>query len=225
MSRFTKLIWLAMALILIGLTSCGGGKPTTDPSLAYTQIWLTVEVAQTQTALLSSPTPTTTNTPAISPTPKITNTPLLTNTPLTPVPSATHFSISTPAGSPSTSCDNANFVKDVTIQDGDEVAAGAPFIKTWRFKNLGPCTWTTKYHLVYSYMSDTGKNGVLTPPGPVAFPKEVLPGEEMDISVTIQAPTKPDSYELVFVLQNDKGFSIPLINMNSYEFWVSFRVK
>lgn len=225
MSRFSKLIWLLMAFIIVGLSACGGGAPTTDPSLAYTQIWLTVEVAQTQTALASSPTPSATITPAVSPTPKITNTPLLTNTPLTAIPSATHFSISTPSGSKPASCDNANFVKDVTIQDGEEVAAGTTFIKTWRFKNLGPCTWTTGYHLVYSYMSDTGKDGVLTPPAPVAFPKEILPGEEMDISVTMKAPTKPDSYQVVFVLQNDKGYSIPLINMNSYEFWVSFSVR
>jgi hypothetical protein len=141
------------------------------------------------------------------------------------VPSFTPFSISTPAGAHSASCDNANFVKDVTIQDGEEVAAGTPFIKTWRFKNLGPCTWTTNYHLVYSYMSDSGKNGVFTPPSPVAFPNQILPGEEMDISVTLRAPMKADSYQVVFVLQNDKSYSIPLQNMNSYEFWVSFVVK
>ena len=225
MSRFTQISWLVSATVLVGLAACGGGVQTTDPSLAYTQIWLTVEVAQTQTALSSSPTPSATNTPAISPTPRATNTPLLTNTPLTAVPSTTSYSISTQAGAPSASCDNANFIKDVTIQDGEEVAAGSAFVKTWRFENLGPCNWTTSYSLVYSYMSDTGKNGVLTPPGPVAFPNKVLPGEQMDISVTLHAPTKAGTYQMVFVLHNENGYSIPLKNMNSYEFWVTFVVK
>ncbi len=217
-----------MTIIVFGLSSCGGSPQTTDPSLAYTQIWQNVEAAQTQTALASSPTPSPTLTPAVSSTPSITNTPLLTNTPATAVPSPTHFTISSPlpsGGALPSSCDNANFISDVTIPDGQAVTAGSTFVKTWRFENLGPCNWTTSYHLVYSYMSDTGKNGVITPPDPVAFPNKVLPGEQVDISVTLHAPTKVGGYQLVFVLQNDKGFLIPLKNMNSYEFWVSFVVQ
>lgn len=225
MYRFTKLAWLLMAFILFGLASCGGGTPTTDPALAYTQIWKTVEVAQTQTALAASPTPSTTNTPAVSPTLGTTNPPLITDTPLPGAPSATPFTISTPVATRSVSCDNANFVADVTIPDGAEVQAGSTFVKTWRFKNLGPCDWTTGYHLVYSYVSDSGKNGVFTAPPPVSFPNSVLAGEEMDISITLTAPTEPEAYEVVFVLQNEKGYNIPLVNMNSYEFWVAFVVK
>jgi hypothetical protein len=225
MSRLIKLTWLWMAFILFGLASCGGGTPTTDPSLAITQIWRTVEVAQTQTALSASPTPSITNTPAVSPTLQVTNTPLITNTPLPGTPSVTPFTISTLAGSQSASCDNANFVKDVTITDFSEVPAGSKFVKTWRFKNLGPCTWTTSYHLVFSYVSDTGKNGVFKPPAPVSFPKRVLPGEEVDISVTLTAPTKAETYQAVFVLQNAKGYSIPLVNEKTYEFFVLFVVK
>jgi hypothetical protein len=220
-----KLSWPLMAFLLFGLAACGGGTPTTDPSLAYTQIWKTVAEAQTQTALAVSPTPSLTNTPAISPTPQATNTPLLTNTPLPGAPSLTPFTISTPAVTRSAACDNANFVSDVTIPDGTEVASGSTFVKTWRFKNLGPCTWTTGYHLVYSYVSDTGKNGVFTPPSPVAFPNQVLPGEEVEISVTLTAPTTAATYQVVFVLQNEKGFSIPLVNYSTYEFYVNFVVK
>ena len=225
MSRFTKFFWLLMAFVLFGLASCGGGTPTADPSLAYTQIWKTVEVAQTQTALVSSPTPSITNTPAVSPSLEATNTPLIPTTPLPGTPSATPFTISTPVTTRSASCDNANFVADVTIPDGAEVVAGSTFVKTWRFKNLGPCTWETSYRLVYSYVSDSGKNGVFTPPAPVGFPNSVLPGEEVDISITLTAPTEPEAYQVVFVLRNDKGYNIPLVNMNSYEFWVAFVVK
>ena len=225
MSRFAKLTWLLMAFIIIGLAACGGGTPTTDPSLVLTQIWRTVEVAQTQTALAASPTPSVTNTPAVSPTLPATSASLATRTLLPGVPTATHITSSTLAGTQSAACDNANFVNDITIPDGTEESAGSTFIKTWRFKNLGPCTWTTSYHLVFSYVSDSGKNGVFTPPAPVSFPNSVLPGEEVEISVTITAPTKTGTYQVVFVLQNQKGYSIPLINTKTYEFYVNFVVK
>ncbi len=227
MSRLIKIAWLSMALILIGLAACGGATPTTDPSLAYTQIWKTVEVAQSQTALASSPTPSLTETPAISPTPEASNTPLLTSTPLTAGPTNTPFSISTtkPLVTQSTACDNANFVSDVNFPDGSEVVAGAPFVKTWSFKNLGPCTWTTKYHIVYSYVSDTGKNGVFTAPSPAAFPAKVLPGDSVELSVTLKAPSKAGTYQVWFVLQNENGYNIPLVNESMYEFWVLFVVK
>ncbi|MCX6035451.1 MAG: NBR1-Ig-like domain-containing protein [Chloroflexi bacterium] len=223
MSRLTKLTWLLVAFILFGLVACGGGTPTTDPSLAFTQIWQTVEAAQAQTALASSATPSFTNTPATPESLQATNTPLITNTLLPGVPSATPHTISTPTGAQPAACDNANFVSDVTIPDGSEELAGSTFVKTWRFKNLGPCIWTTSYHLVFSYVSDSGKNGAFTPPAPVSFPKTVSPGEEVDISVTLTAPTKAGTYQAVFVLQNDKGYNIP--HEGIYEFFVNFVVK
>ncbi len=220
-----KIGWFSLAVVMIVLTACGGNSsntPTPDANLVYTQMWETVQVAQTQTALANPPA---TNTPTASPTPETTNTPLISDTPsgtqtggATSTPKATRNS-----GGTQPSCDNAQFVDDVTIPDGAVVPAGLPFVKTWRFKNLGPCTWTTSYHLVYSYMSDNGI-GLITPPGPVAFPNEVKPGEMMDISVTITAPSKKDSYTMWFVLRNDKGYNIPL-STNTYEFWVSFNVQ
>lgn len=226
MQHSAKTTWpILAAVLLLGLAACGGGTPTTDPSLAYTQIWETVSEAQTQTALAASPTPNVTNTPVASPTPLTTNTPLVTNTPLPGSATATPRSLSTPGGTGSNACDNANFIADVTIPDGTEVPAGSEFDKTWRFQNIGPCTWTTEYNLVFSYVSESGKNGVFTPPDPVAFPKDVLPGEEVDITVTLDAPTESGTYQVVFVLQNNNGFSIPIVNYNTYEFYVNFVVK
>ena len=204
MSRFIKLTWLLMAFILLGLASCGGGTPTTDPSLAMTQIWQTVEVKQTQTALAATSTPSITNTPAVSPTPAATNTPLLTPTLLPGVPSATAFTISTPAGTQSAACDNAVGVTDVTYPDGSEVTAGAPFVKTWRVKNLGPCTWDQDYRLIFGWGgTDTNWNTT----APSYFTEIVLPGETIDISVTLTAPTEAGNYAAAFRLQNDKGYN------------------
>jgi len=204
MARNPKLTWLLMAFTLFGLAACGGGTPTTDPSLAFTQIWQTVEVAQTQTSLAASPTPNITNTPSLSPTPKASNTPLLTNTPLPGVASATPFTISTLAGTQSAACDNAIGISDVTYPDGSEVVAGAPFEKTWRVKNLGPCNWDQDYVLIFGWGGD-GTNWNTTPPS--HFTAIVLPGETIDISVTLRAPTAAGNYGASFRLQNDKGFN------------------
>ena len=48
------------------------------------------------------------------------------------------------------SCDMAQFVADVTIPDGTTLAPGATFAKTWRLKNIGSCTWTTSYAVVFT---------------------------------------------------------------------------
>jgi hypothetical protein len=204
MTRISKLTWFLLATVVLELAACGGGPPTTDPSLAYTQIWQTVEVAQSQTAIAASPTPSITNTPAVSPTPRATNTPLLTNTPLAGVPSATSFTIPTPAGSQSGACDNAVFIADLTFPDGSEVFAGAPFLKTWSVKNLGPCTWNQDYTLIFGW-GGIGTNWNTTPPA--HFPVVVLPGETLEISVSLPAPTAPGDYAATFRLQNDNGYN------------------
>ena len=46
-------------------------------------------------------------------------------------------------------CDAAAFVRDVTIPDGTIVEPGRDFTKTWRLKNVGTCSWTTAYALVF----------------------------------------------------------------------------
>ena len=58
----------------------------------------------------------------------------------TPLPTATAVSY----------CDWVIFVKDVTVPDGTGFAPGEIFVKTWRLKNRGTCTWTPDYMLVFT---------------------------------------------------------------------------
>ncbi|MGA2503635.1 MAG: NBR1-Ig-like domain-containing protein [Anaerolineales bacterium] len=204
MSRFTKITWLWIAFILLGLAACGGGAPTTDPSLAFTQIWQTVEVAQAATALAASQTPIFTVTPAASLTPQVSNTPLLTSTLLPGAPSLTPISSLAPLGTQAGACDNSQFVTDVTIPDGTEVAAKSEIVKTWRVKNLGPCTWNKNYHLIFGW-GGIGTNWNSN--HPVPFPVTVIPGESLEITVDLDAPSAPGNYTAAFRLQNDKGYN------------------
>jgi hypothetical protein len=83
------------------------------------------------------PTPTSTQPVAVSPTATL---PLPTAT--LPLPTATATAKPVP-------CNAVAFVKDVSIPDGTDLASGQKFTKTWRLENVGTCTWTTDYDLVF----------------------------------------------------------------------------
>src|SRR5512138_302063 len=73
-------------------------------------------------------------------------------------------------------CDRAQFVADVTVPDGAKFAPGSAFTKTWRLKNVGTCTWSTSYSLVFSSGEPMGG------PASIAFPLNVPPGQMVDLS-------------------------------------------
>ena len=72
---------------------------------------------------------------------------------------------------PPAGCDRAQFIADVTVPDGTSFAPGIGFSKTWRLKNVGTCTWTTAYALVF----DTGEK--MGGPDLVSLPNTVTPGQ------------------------------------------------
>ena len=99
-------------------------------------------------------------------------------------PTAT--SVITPVNS--TTCDWASFVADVTVPDNTNFAPGQSFIKIWRLKNYGSCTWTTGYKLIYvsgNQMSATGE---------IALSSSVAPGATIDIPVKMTSPSSAGGY-------------------------------
>ena len=208
MKHFTKISWLLIAFALLTLAACGGGgaaaTPTVDTAPIITQIALTALALQTQTAMAIPPTQAITNTPKASATPETTNTPLITGTPLPGAPSATPLALNTPKATLQAGCDNMVGVTDVTIPDGYAAASGEVMVKTWRVKNLGPCTWNQDYLLVFGW-GGQGTNWNTTKS--VNLSDVVLPGDTIDISVTLTAPTDSGEYAAAFRLQNDNGFN------------------
>jgi hypothetical protein len=194
-------------------------EATTSPENFYTQAAETAAVAEALTAMAASPTSSQTPTLATSLTLEATNTPLISLTSTPGGPTNTPARTNTQRPPSSQACDNAQFIDNVSMPDFSVVSPGSTFVMTWKFKNLGPCTWTTDYRIVFSYVSDTGKNGVFTKPAPENFPDTTLPGEEALVSISMTAPTKVDGYQVVFRLQNDKGFFF------GPEFWVIFSVE
>ena len=217
-AKLTLLSMAALAVLAVLLSACGGqtANPTAAVDAIYTHAAATVEARMTQTAASYSSTPSISETPAISATPGATQTPLITDTPTSTL---TPIVINTKVPTAQASCDNMTFVSDVTIPDGSSVAPGASFVKTWKVRNNGPCTWNTNYRLIFGWSSDSWADIRKSPPSPVKLTQAVVPGAEYDLSVTLKAPVKTGSYQAAFRLQNDKGYNFGTI------LYVLFQVK
>jgi hypothetical protein len=133
----------------------------------------------------------------------------------TPQPSATTVFIPSPTATQI--CDRAGFVSDVNIPDGSVIPAGTQFVKTWRLKNTGACTWTPDYTIVLE--SGEGMNG----PAAQKINASVVPGQTVDISVPLKAPSQPGSYRGYWKMRNAAGVIFG-VGSSSDRFYVDIKV-
>ena len=95
------------------------------------------------------------------------------------------------------------YITDVNYLDGYAAAPGEVMGKTWKVKNLGPCTWNQDYVLAFGYGGEgTGWDTTR----PVHLDNLVLPGETVEITVTLKTPTASGEYGAYFRLRNDNDF-------------------
>jgi Ig-like domain from next to BRCA1 gene len=186
------------AVFFIALTSllyaCGPTAPvapTIDVSAIHTAAAETVIAEFTQTAQAIPPTSAATATEAVTSTPQATTPPTA-----TVVPTNNPFE-TTPTGIP---CDDAIFVDDVTVPDGTEMTPGQDFVKTWKIRNTGSCTWGTGYSVIFAYGEKM--SGVAEP-----VTGAVAPGEEVEVSVRFKAPDNTGEYSTYWRMAN--ASSIP----------------
>lgn len=189
-----RLAFPIVILMLASLVACNlpSSTPTETPisiDAAFTAAAQTVEARLTDAALTQAaagPVATNTFTPA-----PFTNTP--------PLPTASN----TPLPTKIQSCDLAQFVTDVTVPDDTNFNAGDTFTKTWRIKNVGTCSWTPSYSLIF--VNGTSMSG----PSTVALTKNVNPGETVDLSVNLTAPSANGDYTGNWQIRNAAGTSFP----------------
>ncbi len=117
----------------------------------------------------------------------------------TPVPFPTPNATLAPAATPTSNCDNAGFVADVTYPDNTVVSSGDSFTKTWRFRNIGNCSWTPSYALVF--VSGEAMGG----PSVQALSGNVNPGQTVDLSAALIAPTSNGMHVGNWGLRNSAG--------------------
>jgi hypothetical protein len=106
----------------------------------------------------------------------------------------------------------------VTISDNTVLRPSEAFSKTWRIKNIGTCSWTTDYKLVF--LSGDKMNG----PDFVALPVNVSPGQTVDVSVNLMAPNTPGIYQGFWQLQKPDGTSFLLSPSVKDHIWVKINV-
>jgi hypothetical protein len=88
------------------------------------------------------------------------------------------------------------------------------FTKIWRLQNVGTCTWTTDYKVVY----DSGNQ--MEGPAEVNLPMDVKPGETTDIAVDLYAPGWPGSYIGYWKLKSGNGTSFGIGSKANSVFYV-----
>jgi hypothetical protein len=103
---------------------------------------------------------------------------------------------------------------DVTVPDDTQMKPGEGFTKTWRLVNTGTCTWTRDYSLaVFS-------GEAMSAPSSVPVPSSVAPGQSVDISVDLAAPTTAGTYQGNWKLRNKEGAWFGIGPGGNSPFWV-----
>jgi hypothetical protein len=205
-----------MLLSLCSLLLGACAPPTPDPAIYYTQAAQTIAAEATQAAigtafalltqLASSPTPRPPRITLPPPLPTFTPSPTLEAT-ATPTPSLTPFP-----------CDEARFVRDVTIPDGVELPPNVAFVKTWRIQNAGECNWTSGYVLAFV------EGDALNAPQVIGLSSQVQPGETIDVSLPMTAPAQAGDYQGRWELRSPNGSIIPIINTEQGSLWTRITI-
>jgi fibronectin type 3 domain-containing protein len=120
---------------------------------------------------------------------------------------------------PGPGCDRAAFVTDVTVPDGTVFAPGEAFVKTWRLKNVGTCTWTTSYKLVFISGEQMGG------PSSQNLPTSVPPGGTVDVSVNLTAPASPGTYNGFWKFENASSQKFGIGADGSKSWYVQIQVS
>jgi hypothetical protein len=117
------------------------------------------------------------------------------------------------------SCSNAaEFVQDITIPDGTELKPNQRFTKTWRFKNIGTCTWGPEYAVVFVWgdrMSEVDS---------ILLGRRVAPGESIDISIPMMAPKLENYYQANWMFQDTQGNTFGTGYKGRNFFWVAISI-
>jgi hypothetical protein len=105
------------------------------------------------------------------------------------------------------------------VPDGSIFGPGENFTKTWQLRNDGTCTWTRDYRIIFV---DGEKMNM---PDSVAIPEIVAPGQTVDVSIPMRAPTSPGIYRSNFQLRNAAGVQFGLGKKKDEPFWLEVIVQ
>ena len=205
-SKINKAIFLTLVMIVI--LACNSLAPAAQQPGAtfdalYTSAAKTLNAMSTQGAasLTMQPSPTGTLTVPTS----------------SPIVFQTYTVV--PPVQPSVKCDAAAFITDITYPDGSNVGLGTSFTKVWRIKNVGTCTWTASYALVFSKGEKFGA------PNLISLPGNVGPGQSIDIPAQLTAPNQNGRFKGYWLLRNASGVLFGVGNSGEESIYLDVNVS
>jgi len=140
---------------------------------------------------------------------------------VSPTTSPTTESSPTPTTSPTpqpSDCTNLARFVDETVPDKTSYSANKSFTKTWTLRNMGTCTWTPDYSLVFVDGDQMGAT--------VASPinQAVPPDGTIEISINLVAPQSSGAYKGNWKLRTPGGLTFGLGSNGEKAFWVQINV-
>jgi peptidoglycan hydrolase-like protein with peptidoglycan-binding domain len=114
-------------------------------------------------------------------------------------------------------CNVASFVADVTIPDDTNIGVNKTFTKTWKLKNVGSCTWTSGYRVVFASGDQMGG-----PDSQQLTNGTVAPNQTIDVSVDLKAPANAGTYKGNWQLREPGG---AVFGLSTGPFWVQIKAS
>jgi hypothetical protein len=105
------------------------------------------------------------------------------------------------------------------MPDSTTINTTEKFTKTWRFKNIGTCTWTTAYKFIFI------GGDKMDAPNSITLPSNVAPSETIDISINLIAPATPGIYKGIWSFEDNTGKQFGLGSSSKGQIWVQVEVE
>jgi uncharacterized protein YkwD len=220
-SLISILVCVFLSFLVVSCTPTAPSTPALTavlPSPTMTQSAAPTQVQATPTQVPATPTQAEPAPTQVLATP--TQAPVqATPTQVQPTPTQSAPGTTPTAAADASICTNtAAFYDDVTIPDGTSFKQNVPFVKTWRIKNEGTCTWSKGYQIVF-HGGDL-MNGPLTSNLPTA-----KPGELIDVSVNLKSPAAGGAYTGLWEFQDSSGNRFGVNSNGIDQIWVKIGVS
>jgi hypothetical protein len=175
----------ALSLLALLTTGCATAQATSQED-AFSDVHTAVALTVSAASASASPSDTVAAPSSATAVPS-TSTPLPSSTPTSGV-----------LYTYSSGCNNAAYLSDVTVADGEGMAPGETFTKTWELLNTGNCPWSTSYTVVFVDGADMDATSA-------DLDTTVAVGSSGDVSVDLTAPEDEGRYTSYWRLADASG--------------------
>jgi len=180
-----KSVLIILLMLAVMLSACNFPLAFDDPEDVENAVAETVAAIEAREAIVIVPT-----------------LPVLPTSTLMPTATTEAVVVETAAPTATEAPCNSATAKDLTVPDDTKYSPGATFDKSWTLRNVGYCTWSADYKLAFE--SGDKMNG----PDEKEIGVEVAPNGEVEIVLSLTAPSTADTYRGYWMLQTADGADI-----------------